>query len=530
MILLLKIPKRHVLLKGHKSYFYIAVLFIVAYALLCVFYYSQTRNYAILEAEKKIQNYLLVHKAIHGYIEEVQKPVIYKLKAEGKLYDDFFAPEVLSFTFIARNIKDYYNKERAKIDSEPYYFKLASDNPRNLINKADDFELKLLNEMNINGLKEYKTILEEDDSKFLYYAIPVNPNKESCTLCHSEPETSPKEMLDRYGDKAGFHEKTGKIRAMISIKAPLSEEMKDADSVFFIICGVTLAVLLTIYSIIVFFVSRLHKKDSMINERNDELELFNQHLEALVLKETEKRMSQQNVLIQQSKMAAVGEMTAAIAHQWKQPLNTLGLILDYLGEEYQEKFKDDSEMKKMLGNAEDQIQFMSQTVNDFRNFFKPDKKRETFNVFETVREVEKLINCQLKQYNIIVTHDADSDVSAVVTGTKNELMQVLLNIFNNARDAIAENRGDSHEEGKIFCSVNKYDGNTMISVSDNGGGIPADKLPSIFDAYFTTKSDESGTGLGLYMSKVIISESFRGTITAENIDGGACIKIIIPSE
>jgi hypothetical protein len=118
-----------------KPYLKLAFLFVIVYIALISVIYNQSRNYAIQESEKKIANILLMHKAIHRYVEDTQKPVIYKLKKEGKLYSDFFAPEILSFTFIARGIKDEYNKQRLVKNERPIYFKLASDNPRNPVNR-----------------------------------------------------------------------------------------------------------------------------------------------------------------------------------------------------------------------------------------------------------------------------------------------------------------------------------------------------------------------------------------------------------
>lgn len=144
----------------------LGVVFVVSWVLIVSLFYEKTREYAVSQGYEKIQNLLFNHRAIHSYIEEMQKPVIYSLKKRGLLYEEFFSPDILSFTFIARNIKDYYNKERVKNNEEPIYFKLASKNPRNPINQADGFEKNLIEKFNETNETEYKKVLEEGAKAF----------------------------------------------------------------------------------------------------------------------------------------------------------------------------------------------------------------------------------------------------------------------------------------------------------------------------------------------------------------------------
>lgn len=192
---------------------------------------SQVEKFAIYENNEKLDNILINQKALHTYVEELQKPVIYKLKEEGKLYHDFFDPNILSFTYIARNIHQIENKLLEDANKSTKYYKLASINPRNPLNQANDFEKDLIQKFNTTDKKDYKEVLQKEGKKFLYYAKAVGANKESCMRCHSSADIAPQELLDRYGDKQGFNEHIGDIRAIISIEIPLEAELKHAKKI-----------------------------------------------------------------------------------------------------------------------------------------------------------------------------------------------------------------------------------------------------------------------------------------------------------
>lgn len=220
--------------------------------------FSQCKVLAINEAEKSLANFLLNHKAIHHFVEEVQKPEIYRLKSENALYQEYFSPKSLSFTFIARNIKDALNVEREKKGLDPIYFKLASPNPRNVINSADEHELRLLRDFNAGVLQEFKKVTISEQEKKLYYALPISPNKQSCMRCHGDPADAPREMVDHYGDRAGFHEKLGEIRALISVRVPMAGLMQDANRTAYILSFATFLLLSAAFSLVLYF---FHKMD-----------------------------------------------------------------------------------------------------------------------------------------------------------------------------------------------------------------------------------------------------------------------------
>ena len=237
----------------------IAIIFIVSFILLSSLVYKYTYDYALDEASKRIESMLMEHRAKHGYIEEIQKPVIYELQKKKIIRKDFFAPEILSFTFITRNMHSYLMKEQEKAGKKPYIYKLASTNPRNPLNKANKLEKELIEKFNAGEIKSFEDIVEKGGEKYLYKAIPIAKNKESCMKCHGEPKVTPKDIVNRYGDKDGYFEKTGRIRAIVSLMVPLGGLMLEAKRYFFIISLVMAVVMLLIYSTIYFFIKQQRK-------------------------------------------------------------------------------------------------------------------------------------------------------------------------------------------------------------------------------------------------------------------------------
>jgi PAS domain S-box-containing protein len=250
----------------------------------------------------------------------------------------------------------------------------------------------------------------------------------------------------------------------------------------------------------------------------------NEELQKRVESEVQRRRKQEQLLIQQSKMAAMGEMIAAIAHQWKQPLTILSLLVQDLVETQKEGALDSSYLKNTSDQCIHQIEFMSQTINDFRNFLKPTKTRVSFDVLREIYEIERLFGRQLKKHNITLKIHEPEGSAPTAVGYPNEFKQVLLNIINNARDAIAT---IGRAQGVITIDFKECDQMLCIEVEDNGGGIEAVMLEKLFNPYESTKGD-GGTGIGLYLAKTIIEESMCGQITAENTLEGARFSLCLP--
>jgi PAS domain S-box-containing protein len=258
----------------------------------------------------------------------------------------------------------------------------------------------------------------------------------------------------------------------------------------------------------------LAEKQRLLEELNKSLE---QRIAAAVLDSREK----DRILMQQGRQAAMGEMIGNIAHQWRQPLNTLGLIVQELRLTYgRDEFSKES-LDASVGKAMELISHMSQTIEDFRNYFKPEKEKMLFDVNQAVVKTLSLIEPSLKSMDIKVqVIELDR---ASIDGYAKEYSQVLLNILLNCRDAF---EGCSIErERVVMITISKENNRSVVTVADSAGGIPEDIVDKIFDPYFTTKGPDKGTGIGLYMAKTIIEKNMGGRLTVRNTADGAEFRI-----
>ena len=247
--------------------------------------------------------------------------------------------------------------------------------------------------------------------------------------------------------------------------------------------------------------------------KQSQLEALNRSLQLRIDEAVAEIRQKDQVMISQSRQAAMGEMIGNIAHQWRQPLNALAMVLGNIKSAFQYNELTDQYLDKTVESGNRLLQKMSTTINDFSNFFRPDKEILPFSAREQINHAVALVETSLINQSISVHLDAPEDVT--LTGFPNEYSQVLLNLLANARDAIKES---AVPEGRITIRLYEQDGQGIVAVSDNGGGIDSAVIDKIFEPYFSTK--EMGTGIGLYMSKMIVERSMNGTITAHNIEGG----------
>ncbi len=264
--------------------------------------------------------------------------------------------------------------------------------------------------------------------------------------------------------------------------------------------------------------------ESQVSERTQELDDLNKDLDKKIKDEVVKRQKQEALLIHQSRLAAMGEMIGAIAHQWRQPLNALGLVQQNLQFRYQTGKLDDNYMNQSMEKSGRLIHKMSTTIDDFRNFFKPNKHIEPFNIKFIILSTVELLEAQLKNNNIKLEINCDDNL--IINGFQGEFSQVILNLVNNAKDALVEL---NPAQPMINITVtDNCNGMVTINVKDNGGGIPEAIIDKIYDPYFTTKEEGKGTGIGLYMTKIIVENNMLGTLHAFNDADGAnfCIKIM----
>jgi signal transduction histidine kinase len=260
--------------------------------------------------------------------------------------------------------------------------------------------------------------------------------------------------------------------------------------------------------------------DKELKLKQKQLEELNRTLEQRVLEEVAQNREKDHLMIQQDRQAAMGEMIGNIAHQWRQPLNTLGLLIqDLLHAQRYGELQGDY-LEKSVHEGTEIINHMSQTIDDFRNFFRPEKEKEVFRPGETLQRALSFVEASFRNDNIPVILEAEDYVE--IKGYANEYAQVLLNILNNAKDVLLEREiADPHVTIRLFSE----EGRSVVTITDNAGGIREEVLGKIFEPYFTTKEQGSGTGIGLYMSKTIIEKNMQGKLTARNTGDGAEFRI-----
>ena len=254
-----------------------------------------------------------------------------------------------------------------------------------------------------------------------------------------------------------------------------------------------------------------------------ELEELNESLEIKVQKEIEKNREKEQLLVQKSKFIALGEMISNIAHQWRQPLSELSSILMYIKFKQSIKALDENTMNQKLQEADKVLDFMSHTIDDFRNFFMPKKEKEEFYLNKVVDVVINIVSSTLKNYDIRLEINIDEKI--VLKTYLNEYEQVLLNIINNAKDVLIEKRV---EKPYIKIRAQEEVNHIILTIEDNGGGVLVEPKGKIFEPYFTTKENSNGTGIGLYMSKIIVDKNMKGKLRVKNTKEGAKFAIIIP--
>ena len=247
----------------------------------------------------------------------------------------------------------------------------------------------------------------------------------------------------------------------------------------------------------------------------NEIKELNSTLEERIVKEVNKNKEQQLLMLHQSRHAQMGEMISMIAHQWRQPLNILSLILQNILFKYQNNKLDENKLEEFINKGDNQIETMSKTIDDFRYFFKPNKSKVEFIVNDILNQVLEILKPLLLDNNIKTIIKFQENVKII--GYPNEFAQALINIITNSKDALVEN---NIIEKEIIISLSQSSKKTTVGVLDNAGGIDKSIIANIFKPYFSTKSEKNGTGLGLYMSKLIIEDEMKGRIKVINKKNG----------
>jgi len=593
---------------------------IFSFLLLAFIYHQRTYDMAVDNAKVKINEMLLNYKAVRTYVSKIQKEAVYNLKEQGILDKGYFNPVLLSSTYSAKNVNNFYNEYKKNLHQSPVTIRFASDNPRNEGNKATKKESQLLHQFNNNEMDEYSEIIQKDGKPILYYVLPTKPTTNECMRCHSDPKLAPKGLLEIYGDKNGFHEKVGKIRAILSTTYPLEQDFQSANKTFLILTLVTFLVFVCLLLLAYFFTKKINEVninlDKEVIQRTKELKEEKEHIKAILdvnpniiivmnndkiisankqffdffncksidefidkyqtiskfiiaidgekfsynnqingsfwyeslanmekqthqitinfnsntsnflistthfsyqgdilitLNDITEQMHKDKLLFEQSKLAAMGEMIGNIAHQWRQPLSVISTSSTGMQMQKEYGMLDDEKFHEYCEIINDNVQYLSKTIDDFRNFIKADKEKKEFILHESIGSFLKLVDGSIKTHNITMVLDIDQSI--VLFGYPNELVQCFMNFYNNSKDVL---QAKPEEQRYIFITSKQKENKIYISFKDSGDGIPEDVLPKIFEPYFTTKHQSQGTGLGLHMVYNMIIDSMGGTIEVQN--------------
>lgn len=270
--------------------------------------------------------------------------------------------------------------------------------------------------------------------------------------------------------------------------------------------------------------------EPMESERHElafKLEKINLELEKLFKSEMDENRRKEALLIHQARQAAMGEMVASIAHQWRQPLNSLSLVLGNLEDGWAYGELDDASFSRNIQKCRQLISRMSETIDSFRDFLKPDRAMEPFSLNRTVQGVLELMEDSMRTGGIRVTVDAAEEY--MVFGYPSQFSQTLFNLLTNAMDALSEVEYGGRNIRISVATEDAYGADRVVlRICDSGGGIAPEVLERVFEPYVTTKDSTQGTGLGLYISRLIVENTMKGSLTLENREDGVCATVVLP--
>ena len=417
----------------------------------------------------------------------------------------------------------------------------VSDRPRNPKNMANKFELDMI--------KIFKTKLDKEsiflENQNTYNYIEALYITKSCLKCHGKRENAILSIKEQY-DKA-YNYKIGDVRGVVHIE--IKKENLFDDLYKDLIDNTIISIIMfIIFSILIYLLfKRIYENESTYTQElkneveaktleiqvyTQELESQNEDLDLLVKHEVKKNEKHQKILFEQSRMAQMGEMISMIAHQWRQPLGSISttsidlnmkLELDSFDFTNKKGIDDAKEyLSDSLNQIDSLVQGLTTTIDDFRNFYRPNRTKKKLLISTPISKAYTILEASFKAKDIVLKKDYKSKIKIEIYS--NEFMQVVLNILQNSYDNfLLKDIKNRTIHIKTFDTV-FY---TRLEISDNGGGIEEDILKNIFDPYFSTKDERNGTGLGLYMSKVIVQEHHSGKLSVQNTEDGVCFIIEI---
>ena len=300
-------------------------------------------------------------------------------------------------------------------------------------------------------------------------------------------------------------------------------EFKD----FMLVLTISLLVFMTLFSFLMISIINdiVKKYKQQVKNEEHKLQKLNKNLAFEVQEGIKEAKRKDKAILEQSKLARMGSMISMIAHQWRQPLSELSGILMELETATRFKKVNDKHILNSIERSDKMIEFMSNTIDDFRNFYKPDKVKENFYILDSCKKAISLVTASLEDSSIKL--ELDIRENKQFFGYPTEFSQVILNLIANAKDILVEKK---IKKPKISLVIESFGINSIITIKDNAGGIKEENLDLIFDPYYSTKDSSKGTGLGLYISKLIIEKNMGGELSVKNDNEGAVFKIVLIEE
>lgn len=514
------------------------------------FYYLAYKR--ILErAEQNVENVILSQRGLHHYIHVIMHPEFFRAIDSGKIVKDYYSPVIFSSSYIVRNMHGLYNQELVKHGHPEIYYKLAADNPRNPVNKADQLEAELIRKFNADrALQRYREVVTINGKKYIYVAIPYKENQKTCLRCHGKRADAPLGLQALYLGEGGFNEKEGQIRAIESIRAPLDSEYQAMHTVLAAVVATALAIL-GLY----WFNSRLrseveNKTESLqteLQKRQETEMMLQEQLSARIEAENELR-SQTDLLEQeiaerqktQEELTVAKEMAEAankaktqflanMSHELRTPLNGVFgmaqlIAMTGVTEEQQEYL---NTLQFSAGNLVTLINDILDITRIEAGEFKIQQSEYSLShcIYEVIATQQSAISAKGLSIQTIIPET----VPDLLMGDRLRVMQVLSNLLSNAIKFT--------ETGGVRFDIaikEQHDSVILldIAVTDTGIGIEPSMLGYIFNMF--SQADESntrrhgGAGLGLAICRKL-SELMGGSITVESKPGkGSTFHLTIP--
>lgn len=314
------------------------------------------------------------------------------------------------------------------------------------------------------------------------------------------------------------------INRFLEIKIKEHEEEEKKFKRFLFTATAVILVFMVLFTFLMLSIIKdvIKKYKLQVQNRENALECLNENLSLKVKQGIEEAKQKDRKILEQAKLARIGSMISMIAHQWRQPLSQLSGILMELETTTRFKKVDNDYILNAIDKSDKMIEFMSNTIDDFRNFYKPDKKKEDFYVSDACKKAINIIDATLENLGIDLILEIKDDKK--IFGYPTEFSQVILNIISNAKDILMER---NIKNPKIEINIESKGILSIIIIKDNAGGIEEKNLEQIFDPYYSTKDSSKGTGLGLYISKLIIERNMGGDLSVSNNSEGAVFKIVV---